>query len=346
MTTAMRRCRLRVLLLAGPLAAVSLAAAACNPPMHAGAAATIGSATIPTSTLAAVVGRAEADPAAAQAAPTPADLTRIELTLLIQHQLLVDLAHQHGITVTQQDVEAEQASLVAQAGSETALESEAASQLATAPGDLPRVIEDQYLRIALANALTAAIPVPEAQLAALYQQNVAQFDQVDAAQIVVSSQALATQIYAQAKAAPATFAALARQYSIDTSTKNNGGNLGFSGPGSYPAPIDHAVFTSPVGAIVGPIQSQAGWYVLDILAKRSETLAQATPGLRAQILATQQQTALTAAVTALAVQDHVDVNPQFGVWQTDQVVATPQSQELASPAPGTQPSAVTGLGGG
>lgn len=336
-----RRRRRRVLAV---LPALALAAAACSQPLHAAAAATVGDAAIPTAALRTAVEQVLADPSAARVTSSQAVLIRGELSMLIDHRLLLDLAAREGVVPTGQQVDAEQAALAAQAGGYPALVAQAA-QLGIPPAGLRLAVEDAYLRNAIADRLTAAIPVSAAQLRAAYQRNIAQYDQVDAAQILVSSHALAERVYRLAVADPASFAQLAARYSQDPQTRDRGGVLGFAGPGSYVPAFDAAVFSHPPGAIVPPVHTQYGWHVIKILARRVVPLAQVRTQLREQILSSQRQQALDRALAALAAAERVEVNPQYGVWSGGQVAPPGPAQELASPAPGAA-SAVSALGGG
>ena len=47
-------------------------------------------------------------------------------------------------------------------------------------------------------------------------------------------------------------------------SSNDGGNLGEFGPGQMVPEFDKAVFSSDVGEVVGPIQTQFGWHLLEV----------------------------------------------------------------------------------
>ncbi|MEN8147561.1 MAG: peptidylprolyl isomerase [Campylobacterota bacterium] len=44
----------------------------------------------------------------------------------------------------------------------------------------------------------------------------------------------------------------------------DGGNLGEFGPGQMVAEFDKAVFSSDVGVVVGPVQTQFGWHLIEV----------------------------------------------------------------------------------
>lgn len=82
--------------------------------------------------------------------------------------------------------------------------------------------------------------------------------------IVVASQQQADQILAQARGG-ADFAALAAQNSQDASTKAGGGDLGtLTGDQLDPA-FGKAAFAAPANSYFGPVQTQYGWNVGQVL---------------------------------------------------------------------------------
>ncbi|KRA20158.1 MULTISPECIES: peptidylprolyl isomerase [unclassified Lysobacter] len=92
----------------------------------------------------------------------------------------------------------------------------------------------------------------------------------------------ATQLTAQAKAAGADFAALARANSDDTGSKAGGGDLGWVSKGMMVAPFEQALFAAPQGAIVGPVKTDFGWHVIqvrEVKAGQPETYEQAREAL-------------------------------------------------------------------
>ncbi len=75
----------------------------------------------------------------------------------------------------------------------------------------------------------------------------------------------AEDIAAQAKANPAKFAELAKQYSQDPGSAAQGGDLGSNPRGTMVKSFDDAVFAMKPGEIVGPVQSEFGWHVIRLV---------------------------------------------------------------------------------
>ncbi|MFZ1755350.1 MAG: peptidylprolyl isomerase [Caldilineaceae bacterium] len=76
------------------------------------------------------------------------------------------------------------------------------------------------------------------------------------------------------------FAALAAEYSDDTGSGANGGDLGWAGRGAYVPEFDEAAFSLPIGEISEPIKTQFGYHIIQVLErdenrpKDENTLAQ------------------------------------------------------------------------
>src|SRR6185436_20882049 len=63
----------------------------------------------------------------------------------------------------------------------------------------------------------------------------------------------------------ADFAALAAQYSTDTSNKDQGGDLGTQEEGYFVEEFDAVAFTAPVGLFPEPVKTSFGYHVIEVL---------------------------------------------------------------------------------
>jgi peptidyl-prolyl cis-trans isomerase C len=66
--------------------------------------------------------------------------------------------------------------------------------------------------------------------------------------------------------AGADFATCAREHSLCPS-RNQGGALGEFGPGQMVKEFDESVFTGEVGKVLGPIQTQFGFHLLEVTSR-------------------------------------------------------------------------------
>jgi foldase protein PrsA len=95
--------------------------------------------------------------------------------------------------------------------------------------------------------------------------------------------------------------AVAKQYSIDTTTKNSGGVI-TAQKGRDEAALDNAAFAAPKNKLIGPVKGQFGYYVLEvtgITAGNQQSLAQATAQIQAYLSQQAQNNAKTAIDAAI-----------------------------------------------
>lgn len=332
------------LLLAVPVAALALAMTSCSHPAHAGAAATVGSDRVPTGTLQGMVDRGVAViPASTTPKPATVDIERSDLTRLIQLSVLKNMAAGLKVTVSDQDIDtaltdaAEQNAQSSDAASaKTALEASAAQQ-----GIDPTTLRTYAEVAAYEEKIVEALPTSQSALQAAYQKNIASFQQVHVAHILVATAAQANSILAQVKADPAQFATLAKKYSTDTGSKDNGGDLGFASPSSYVAPFGADAEAGKDGTIIGPVHTQFGYHIIKIIAHQTTSLADATPQLKESLNGTEFTQAYSAALKKIK----ISVNPRYGAWNASGsqdglgLVVAATKGDLSSPAGSASPSA-------
>lgn len=297
-----------------------------------GAAATIGDERITTSVLDGYVTRGLKDTSAQQKVGTDkAGYERDALSRIIQHDLIAAAAKKAGVTVDGADVDAYASNLdqqIVQSGQGTSLEA-AAAAAGIAKADQKQFFTDLVLKEAIADKLTESIQVPDSVLLDGYRQNIANYDRVHSAHILVASKPLADRILALVKADPSSFAALAAKYSTDTSSKTTGGDLGFQGRGALVKQFEDAIFGSRPGSFV-EAHTQFGYHVIHVIERKTTTFAEAKRDLRRQLLQDQRNAALQGYLQKVAKEIGVHVNPRFGVWD-----ATNQSVVAATDCPST-----------
>jgi peptidyl-prolyl cis-trans isomerase SurA len=66
------------------------------------------------------------------------------------------------------------------------------------------------------------------------------------------------------------FAKLAREYSEDSGTRAEGGDLGFIGRDMLPKPMEEMLFSMRVGDIRGPVRADRGFHVIKLVDKRTK----------------------------------------------------------------------------
>ncbi|QWD92700.1 peptidyl-prolyl cis-trans isomerase [Polynucleobacter asymbioticus] len=115
-----------------------------------------------------------------------------------------------------------------------------------------------------------AHPITEADVQAEYDKQVAlskdpkNSKEYQVSQIVVATEAEALALMKQIKD-PSSFAILAKEKSLDKSTSERGGLVGWALPSQLAAPMNEIVPTLTKGKIAPkPIQTNVGWYIIQL----------------------------------------------------------------------------------
>jgi peptidyl-prolyl cis-trans isomerase D len=166
--------------------------------------------------------------------------------------------------------------------------------------------------------LRSTIQLEESELRAHYDSNIAEFteeQQVRARHILLTAEGPEAVAAAKAKiedlkrriAAGEDFAALARQFSQDETTKDRGGELGFFGRGRYNPQLEEAAFAGKPGDLVGPIEtdllSQTGLELVEIMDRREGGVADfesVRPRIQSRLLNDRSQAAAETLAKELA----------------------------------------------
>ncbi|MDQ4105549.1 MAG: peptidylprolyl isomerase [Actinomycetota bacterium] len=89
------------------------------------------------------------------------------------------------------------------------------------------------------------------------------------------------------------FAELAREFSQDPGSKEEGGDLGCQGRGSFVPAFEDAAFGAEEGEIVGPVETRFGYHVIqvnEIQAEEAAPLEEVRPEIREQLAQQEQMT--------------------------------------------------------
>ena len=287
-----------------------------------GAAAVVGDDRISTEHLQAEVAHALRDPAAEAALGSDLPgFTRTELGRLIQNLIIGAAAERNHLTVTTSEVDGQIQQFSSQAGGLKQLQEQAA-QTGIAKDRLRSFIRFYVLEQKLGDQLVADVPVQRADLEAAYQQNIDQYDTVHAAHILVKSKKTADRLLAQVRADPKRFAELAAQYSTDTGSRNNGGDLGTQPQSQFVPAFGRAVFSAKVGSYI-EVHTQFGWHVVHVIAHDKTPLSAVSDELKSTVLQNSRDRLLSDALRAEAKRLGVHVNPRYGRWDPEQGAVVP-----------------------
>jgi len=114
--------------------------------------------------------------------------------------------------------------------------------------------------------------VGEAAIREMYDQQVRLLQlgtEVRARHIQVATEPEAADLIKELQAGT-EFAALAFERSLDTTTRLEGGDLGFVLPEQFDPAFARALRDTAAGEVAGPFQSEAGWHVLKVEQRRTE----------------------------------------------------------------------------
>ena len=118
------------------------------------------------------------------------------------------------------------------------------------------------------------VAVKDEELQAAYQKETANLaEQRRAAHILIEVNDKVTDAQAKAKieeiqarlAKGESFEALAKEYSQDPGSANNGGDLGFAGPGVYDPDFETALYALNKDQVSAPVRSTFGWHLIKLL---------------------------------------------------------------------------------
>jgi hypothetical protein len=151
----------------------------------------------------------------------------------------------------------------------------------------------------LIGQVTTSVTVDRHDVRAYYVRNADRYRRPEARRVrhvLLPDEASARQVARRIDAGEA-MAALAERLSIDPGSRARGGDLGEIHRGELSGPLEDAIFSAGVGAVVGPIATEHGWHVARVEAiERASCVpyAEARPVIAADLLAAARSRAFAA----------------------------------------------------
>jgi peptidyl-prolyl cis-trans isomerase D len=144
---------------------------------------------------------------------------------------------------------------------------------------IPEKVKVEYTLLSL-DRIQQQVQITPEQIKQYYEERRAQFETPEerhARHILISvpkdasaeqkakAKERAEALLAQIKKAPATFAEVAKKSSEDLGSSAEGGDLGFLGRGAgLPKPFEDALFSAKAGDIIGPVQTERGYHIIQL----------------------------------------------------------------------------------
>jgi parvulin-like peptidyl-prolyl isomerase len=191
------------------------------------------------------------DPKSAAGQESLKSLKQQVLDQMVNDLVISQQADYQGIKVTDDDLNAQLAQMIQDAGSVDKLNEYLTKNQMTL-GDLCQQMRSNILSDNMFKNVTAQLPTAR--------------EQVHLRQILVSTSALATTLRDRARKGE-DFAALAKQYSMDETSKTNGGDLGWVPKGVLDPRIDAVAFDLPLNQISDVITTNFGYHVVQVTEK-------------------------------------------------------------------------------
>ncbi|ADD03443.1 PpiC-type peptidyl-prolyl cis-trans isomerase [Thermoanaerobacter italicus Ab9] len=166
------------------------------------------------------------------------------LDSLIAQKLLLQEALKNNVTVTDKEIEEEY------------------QREKEFNKDITKEEVKNYLLInKLFEEYTKDVKVTEEELKKYYEDNKDRFETVKASHILVSDEKIAQDIYNRLMKGE-DFSTLAKEYSIDTATKDQGGDLGEFARGVMVPEFEQVAFSLKKGEISKPVKTDYGYHII------------------------------------------------------------------------------------
>ncbi|WP_416145449.1 peptidylprolyl isomerase [Planococcus koreensis] len=187
------------------------------------------------------------------------------LDLMISEEIVRQEAEKEDITVSDEEIEAEIAVYEEQYGGAEELD----SALAASGMTVESLKEEVQTYVKIEKLIGPGIEITDEQIQTYFDENkesLGQSEQVEASHILTATKEEAEEV--QAKLAEGgDFAELAKEYSTDTASAENGGELGAFGAGEMAPAFEEAAFAMKVDDISKPVETEFGFHIIKVTGK-------------------------------------------------------------------------------
>lgn len=189
------------------------------------------------------------------------------LDSIINYKIIDLELEKNKLTVTDEEVEKELKKIIEDAGGREAFDQMLAYYSYTEEDFKKDIRSNTGIR----KLIEPNIKVTEEEMKKFFEENKASFDQqeqVKASHILVDDEETAKEIKSKLDKGE-DFAKLAKEYSKDTGTKEEGGDLGYFTKDSMLKEFADVAFALEVNKISGPVKSQYGYHIIKVVDKKA-----------------------------------------------------------------------------
>ena len=264
------------------------------------------------------------------------------LSELIRRAVLEPEAEELGIEVTDEEVDEQIERIKEDFGSQSAFE-EGLKESGFTLERLEQRIRDNLLEDKLRTEVTADVAPTEEEIAAFYEENVADYTRTRSQHILVKEAALARELSKQLQNTPekkldAEFEKLAKQYSTDKGSAKKGGDLGFTEGGQLVEPFENAAAELEIGEVSEPVKSEFGYHVIRVLEREVTPLEEVSEQISEQLGSGAEEETWHQWVTEAYEAADIRVNSRYGELDIEaQVVIDATAEDVpgavSSPTP-------------
>jgi foldase protein PrsA len=190
---------------------------------------------------------------------------------LIADKIVEKEAAKEKVQVTDKEIQEELDATIESYGGEEAYKSALESSSMT-EADMKEEIKVYLETVKL---LEPRIEITDEEIETYFNENKDTFatsEQVEASHILVDDEATAKEVAAKLTDGE-DFAALAKEYSTDTTSAENGGELGYFGTGEMTGEFEKAAFAMEIGEISEPVKTDYGYHIIKVTGKKEAKTA-------------------------------------------------------------------------
>ena len=188
------------------------------------------------------------------------------LSYLIDNKIVEVAAAKENVKISDEDVDAEMKEFVEANGGEESFYA-ALEQSGMTEKDIETEIVN-YLKIV--KLLESEVEITEDEMKTYFEENKDSFnqsEQVEASHILVENEETANEVKEKLDKGE-DFVELAKEYSIDTSNAENGGELEYFSKGTMVEEFENIAFSMNVGDISDPVKTDYGYHIISVTDKK------------------------------------------------------------------------------